>query len=204
MRRRSPSIRHQIIIAARQLFLEHGYVATTVDAIAAQAGLTKRTIYGYFPDKRALFRGVIEDAVGEPWKLPLPIEGIATAHGLTTALQTIAQGVNGIITQPGYVQLLRIIIAEIPAQPELGDIFEHGVAQRSLRLVTSLLQTAKTHGLIHTNDPRALARQFIGGLVIHLLLDGLFQPSPRLPNRSHAELEQYAEDFVHRIQEGAP
>ncbi len=50
-----------IIQAAKELFLEYGYATITVDQIADRAGVTKRTLYGHFPSKLALFVHVFDD-----------------------------------------------------------------------------------------------------------------------------------------------
>ncbi len=50
-----------IIQAAKELFLEYGYATITVDQIADRAGVTKKTLYGHFPSKLALFVHVFDD-----------------------------------------------------------------------------------------------------------------------------------------------
>ena len=58
-----PSKRDLIVEAARKLFLEAGYGTTSMDALAAKAGVSKPTIYSYFANKEALFGAVM---VGQP------------------------------------------------------------------------------------------------------------------------------------------
>ncbi len=48
-----------IVLAAIQLFLNQGYAATSMDRIAAHAGVTKQTVYRYFPSKEELFGAVL-------------------------------------------------------------------------------------------------------------------------------------------------
>ena len=55
--------RAAVIDAARTLFLRQGYAGTTMDDIAALAGLTKRTLYNNYPDKAALFVQIAADAI---------------------------------------------------------------------------------------------------------------------------------------------
>jgi len=200
MRRRSETTKKTIIIAARQLFLSQGYVGTTVDAVAEQAKVTKRTVYGYFPDKRALFKGVIEDAVGDPWEFHTPLEGIVTTEGLWNALYAIGTGINEIINQPDYVQLLRVVIAEIVTQPDLGILFERGATRRALRTVAGLLHAAELHNILSLKNADAAARQFVGGFVMRVFLDGLLQPScQRLQKLDNTELADYVDDFMGRV-----
>jgi TetR/AcrR family transcriptional repressor of mexJK operon len=49
-----------IVKAALELFLEQGYAATSMDAVASQAGVTKQTVYRYYPSKEDLFTAVLE------------------------------------------------------------------------------------------------------------------------------------------------
>ena len=54
--------RAAILAAARELFVRTGVERTSMDAIAARAEVSKRTVYDYYGDKRRLLLGVIEDA----------------------------------------------------------------------------------------------------------------------------------------------
>ncbi len=51
----------QVNEAAHRLFLEHGFAATSMDAVAREAGVSKATLYSYFPSKEALFAHLIAD-----------------------------------------------------------------------------------------------------------------------------------------------
>ena len=55
--------RAAILEAARALFLRKGYAGTTMEEIAAQAGLTKRTVYNNYSEKDALFREIVADVI---------------------------------------------------------------------------------------------------------------------------------------------
>src|SRR5215469_5721913 len=58
-RRKQPVKRQAIIDAAQRVFLDQGFAGSSVDAIAAAAGVSKQTIYNHFGDKEALFRAVV-------------------------------------------------------------------------------------------------------------------------------------------------
>ena len=200
MRKRSEHLRQQIVQAAHDLFLRDGYVSTSVDAIAAQAKVTKRTIYGYFPDKRALFAGVIEAAVGEPLEFHIPLEGIVTPEGLRSALHTVAYGLNEVIMRPDYVQLLRVTITEVSSQPDLEALFEQGVTRRSLRVVTGLLETANRHGTVTVKHPDVAARMFVGGFAVQALLDGLLHAADTdVRKLTKSQLDDYIDEFMSHI-----
>ncbi len=56
--------RRAILAAARDVFLSEGYVLASMDKIAAQAQITKQTIYRYFPSKVDLFKATLSQ-IGE-------------------------------------------------------------------------------------------------------------------------------------------
>jgi TetR/AcrR family transcriptional regulator len=63
-RRRSEARPGEIVQAALDLFVEKGFTATRMDEIAARAGVTKGTVYLYFPGKEELFHAVVEEMMG--------------------------------------------------------------------------------------------------------------------------------------------
>lgn len=202
MRRRTEETRNIILAAAKKLFLSSGYATTSVDTIAIEAKVTKRTIYGYFPDKRALFLGVIEEAVGDPWEYHIPPQAIATREGVYHALFAVSNGLNEIISQPDYVQLLRVTITEIPVQPDLSLLFSQGATRRSVKTLTNLFKTAHEIELFAIEDADAAARMFAGGFIVRVLLDGLLQPTSQVTKQSHQELTRYVELFMKGLEAG--
>lgn len=196
MRKRTDITKKIILTAARNLFLGQGYVETTVEDIAARAQVAKRTVYGYFPDKRALFKGVIEEVVGEPWEFEGLLSEVTTIYGLRNVLLEVALSLDEIITRPQYVELLRVAIAEIPTQPDVGVLLESGVTQRSCRAVAVVLRTASARGLISFRDIDAAARRFVGGFLVPVFLDNLLKDGPQAPKQTLAHLAEYIDDFL--------
>ena len=64
-RKLSPERRRRIVDAARFLILRQGLRATTMEAVAREAGVAKPTLYGYFPDRDAVFMTIVEDLVAD-------------------------------------------------------------------------------------------------------------------------------------------
>ena len=60
-RQGSPAKRSAIVRAALEVFLREGYARASVDAIAATAGVSKRTIYDYYGDKEQLFLSTLQE-----------------------------------------------------------------------------------------------------------------------------------------------
>src|SRR5919204_3939297 len=63
--RRSSRKRRAIIEAATSAFLDHGFRGTSMDAVAAAAGVSKQTVYQHFGDKQRLFRELVASTVQE-------------------------------------------------------------------------------------------------------------------------------------------
>lgn len=88
MARWKPGARERLVVAAVELFTEQGYDATTVTQIAERAGVTKSTLFRYFPDKREML------AAGQETLSQLLTEGITEAPSGVTPLQAIAAGLE--------------------------------------------------------------------------------------------------------------
>lgn len=200
MRTRTEITRSAIIRAARWLFLHRGYTATSVEAIALQAGVTKQTVYGYFVGKRDLFVCVIEDVIGQPWSFDPLQDTVATVDDLKAELLRVGMHINKVISKPDYIQLLRVVIAETIADPGLGLVFERGVTARSLRALTALFTDAKKSGIIHIEQPVVAAQMFMGGFVTRIFLEGLLMQSrsKSIKKQTKQELQQYVDEFMRR------
>lgn len=195
MRQRSETTRQEIIVAAHKLFLDHGFSATSMDDIAAEAGMAKQTLYGYFSDKRALFTAVIEHAVGTPWKLELT-DAITSREQLAQALYTVLSGLNAVSMRPKYIKLLRVIVSEATRHPEIGDLFRNGVTYRSLQSLSALFAASNKAGVTDIANPELAACFFLGGMVIRIFLDGLLTSPSVVSKLAEQELQEYVDMFV--------
>lgn len=198
MRTRSENTRQRIITAARRLFLERGYVATSMEAIAGQSNVTKQTLYGYFSNKRTLFISVLEDVMGGPWEPDLTLDMLRNGEDLRQTLLKVGTQINAVIAEPDYIQLLRVVIPEISTEPELGRLFERGVTARALRWLTTLFGAAKKNGLIAIEHPAIAAQLFMGGFVTRILLQGLLMQTggKYIRRQTKAELSRYVDEFM--------
>src|SRR5258707_8839557 len=112
MSRWKPDAQGRLMSAAIELFDEQGYEATTVAEIADRAGLTKRTFFRYFSDKReVLFSGSNE--LQRLW-----LEGVAAAPADATPLAVVAAGLDSVpemfAEPPGFARIRRPIIDADP------------------------------------------------------------------------------------------
>ncbi len=188
---RAEGKRAQIRDAARRLFLVHGFAGASTDAIRAAAGISKETLYRYYPSKEELFADVLRQLTLENPHRPILdlLEGATAGNSdeFRVALTEIAQAIATTLMQPDYVALLRVIFAEAPRFPQLRGLFRATIPEQAMRGIAALLAHARTAGLIHVDDLDAATRLFLGPLLTYLVLDGLLateeSPQPPEPDR---------------------
>lgn len=151
--------------AAVATFVKHGYDGTSMDAIAKAAGITRRTLYARYPDKRAVFLDVI------PWALTRRTEREA-AHevdegDLRTALVEVGRAGLERAIDPDIVRLTRIAMNESARFPEFAVSAHSMTWSPRHRQVMDLLRRHQEAGDIEIDDLEMTAGHFIA-LVEHL------------------------------------
>jgi len=184
---RAKAKRDQIRVAATLLFLGQGYADTSMDAITAEAGISKRTLYCYYPSKDALFADILQEllTVHPPSPLAHDVDRVPLANlaAFESALRAVAHASIANAMQPAYLALLRVIVAEAPRVPHLAALFRAAVTERGGVTIRGLLERAQAAGLVSVPDRDAAARLFAGSLLTYIIGDGLFAPGgvPRPP-----------------------
>ena len=149
----------QLREAAVAVFLENGYDAATMEEIARAAGITKRTLYARYPDKRAVFLDVI------PWALTRAVENDAGTKidddDLAAALTAIGRGAIKRSVDPDTVRLHRIVRNEIGRFPEFAVSAETLGWSRRQRQVMELLRRHQDAGNIEVDDIELAAEHFL-------------------------------------------
>lgn len=175
---RAQKTREQIRAAAQRLFLQHGYLATSTDAILAEAGISsKETLYRHYASKEELFVDVLGHMTLSQPGPSLRLSQLPAPHDLLSlrqALTSVAREILSIMIQPEYLALLRIIMAEVPRFPQLGPLFRETVPRRGLSILTTLLHQAKEQNIIANVDFDAVTHALLGGLLTYALLDVFF------------------------------
>jgi TetR/AcrR family transcriptional repressor of mexJK operon len=168
-----------IVEAATRVFLDLGYGAASMDAIAAEAGVSKQTVYSHFGAKEALFEAIIEDKCDE---LLAPVfEAFRPGHDHAKALDEVAWQFLSVILAPPSTALFRVIVSESVRFPELANAFYRAGPQTAVDNLAGYLKELNRAGVIATNDPMASARQFFallrGDLYMRRLLDLAPEPT---------------------------
>lgn len=172
---RAQQTRERLRTAAHRLFLRQGYLATSVDAILAEAGIaSKETLYRHYASKEALFADVLSHLTMEQPGFSERLTALSAPHDLHSlrqALTALAREILTMMNQPGYLPLVRMVIAESPRFPQLGALFFTTVTQRGLSLIMGLLQSAREQRLIADVDLEVVAHTLLGGLLTFALVN---------------------------------
>lgn len=175
LREGSARKRAAILSAARELFLADGFDRSSVDAVAARAEVSKRTVYDYFGDKRTLLQAVV-DSVGQSLvatirrTLDETLTGLTDDADLEDALVTFSMRIaTDMLGSAEYATLQRLVRAEsghLPHQDynSMAETPDEAVAERFAALGAA--------GLLDVPDPRLAADQFIA-LTFGVALDRL-------------------------------
>jgi TetR/AcrR family transcriptional repressor of mexJK operon len=156
--------RAAVVEAAQTLFLRKGYAGTTMEDIAAAAGLTKRTVYNNYPDKRALFTMIVVDvtAFADEFARGLrqTFDGDIRAGHVRDALTDLGQRLALGIIRPEVIAMRRLLIGEAREFPELAEkYFERAPGQVLAALAAGFSRLAKAR-VLRAVEPRVAAAQF--------------------------------------------
>ena len=152
----------RIVEAASTLFLRDGYAATSIEAIAATAGVSKRTLYARFEGKNAVFLAVVGLLIRD-WLVGFD-ESMEQAKMLEEALLTAARRMLAIALTPAALALHALVMAEAIRFPDMAKALREGGADVGVTRLTTLLLTHAPH--LSTGDAVFAAEQFQNMIVV--------------------------------------
>lgn len=177
--RRSDRSRRAICDAALALLGEVGYARTTIEGIAARAGVGKQTIYRWWPSKAAVLmeafldenaRRVAEvDGVGEGGEGGGPV--IPDTGDLAADLKLVLRATVDGLNDPAAADPTRALTAESVIDPALGARFVENLLEPQLQLYVTRLRAAQEAGEVRADiDPRIALELLIAPLTHRWLL----------------------------------
>jgi AcrR family transcriptional regulator len=172
-----------MLSVATRIFLERGYDAASMDAVALGAGVSKATIYAHFANKRTLF-GAIIDALAQRMLVDV---GHMAADELPPAqiLESFGKAYLDLALATRSLALHRLIVVEAARTPGLGKvIYRNGPAP----LVAALAAYLKRQKALRVGDPYLAAEQFLGMVLGHAQLRLLLGAEP--PHRTRADVDR--------------
>ena len=156
----SEQLGERILDVATDSFLAHGYGATSIEAVARRARISKRTFYHRFENKPALFGAVVHriiDRLRPPAHVPL-LDGA----DLEDILNGLAKLILRAALSPQAIALHRLIVAESARFPELAQVVAlQGATTEAINLIAGLLERETHAGNLALRNPVFAAQQFL-------------------------------------------
>ncbi len=158
-RPRDPAKLDAILAAARESFLERGFHASTIEDIAARAGVSKVTLYNRFGDKESLFEAMVRREVSRmDAAFTLPADGELS---LAERLTQIGAALLDVMFDPDHVAFDRLIAGEIAQSPKLARRFFEAAPGQCRGALAQIIADAAQSGLLSIDDSTRAAEDLV-------------------------------------------
>ncbi|MCR6499433.1 TetR/AcrR family transcriptional regulator [Shinella sp. CPCC 101442] len=174
----------RILDAALVVFSQKGFVSASMDDIAAEAGLTKPTLYQYFPSKDELFTAMMteeRDHMLESFEYP-------SASGMVAELYAFSWHYADVVLRPDMLNLARLIIGEAQRLPDIGRAYQASGPDRVLAGMIAYLERQRAAGRLVFDDAE-LAAEDLWGLILSAPRNRALHIPDAVPDR--ATIERY-------------
>lgn len=188
-----PEKAQRVLEGAKAIFLERGYAAASTDMIQQAAGISKSTVYAYYPNKEALFTAVIEIECERFLQKVHKIK--ISGKDIYDKLFKIARTYLDIVLSENGLALYRVVASEAPRFPELGRRFYLAGPEKINNIVEEILQQAESKGEISLGG---IGRNAVASLFVNMVrgepqIQCLMHPKS---STSAAQRDQWAKDAV--------
>jgi TetR/AcrR family transcriptional regulator, mexJK operon transcriptional repressor len=181
--------RAAILNAAKLLFPKLGFEGTSMDAIAAQAGVSKLTVYNHFNDKDTLFVEAVKEKCEQ--QMPAELFDVAPQGPIRNNLMIIAHSFFELITSHESIGLMRMMAAEgREGGSKLATLFWEAGPKRTVAAFEVFLRHATEVGLLDVSDPHRTAGHFfclLKGEIHMRLMVGCSEPYGPVEAEHHVQ-----------------
>ncbi|CAN7152898.1 TetR/AcrR family transcriptional regulator [Devosia sp. LjRoot3] len=176
-RRRAEARPDEMLDAALAVFAEKGFAATKVDEVARRAGVSKGTVYLYFPSKEALMEGIVRRAVAPIAERAVP--DMAQFEGdPRLPIAMLVHTLQNLLSDPNNLAVPRLILREIMNFPAIAELYRREVLGKVIPALTALVARGVASGQLRKIDPEMTVRSIVGPIVAHVALSEVFGMRP--------------------------
>ncbi|UMR32081.1 TetR/AcrR family transcriptional regulator [Massilia sp. MB5] len=186
--------RAAIVQAAIAEFRQHGFDATSMDKIAATAGVSKRTVYNHFPAKEELFAEILQ----ELWNCSAPLDALAYRPGvpLRAQLLELMRQKMLLLQDEYFLDVARVAIAEAIHRPQRAREMVERLADKE-EGVTGFIRAAQQDGQLQEGDPAFISHLLQGQLKAFAFWPQVAMGQPPLDaERQQAVIETAVDMFL--------
>ncbi|MBF9042578.1 TetR family transcriptional regulator [Rhodobacterales bacterium HKCCE4037] len=181
----------QVLAGARAVFMREGFEGASVDEIARDAGVSKATLYSYFPDKQHLFLEVLKlECVAQS-----EVEVLFEQKGLSVEekLGVICRKLITFFLSDFGQDMFRVCVAEAKRFPELGEAFYNTGPKYWGGKIAGFLSSEKARAVLDIDDPYLAADQLAQLCRADLMLKVMFGVET---DPSEAEIDRVVDEAV--------
>ena len=184
-----------ILTAARDLFLSAGYEATSMEAVAQAAGVSKRTLYTRHSTKEALMKAVVEDRVRR-WSNEASANNVDLPQEFPERLKRHVQIAMASLGNPEIQQFDRLILATASRFPEIAETFYRIGYSYELQFLTDEIIEGTKNDPVPAANPQRVARQLLS------MIQGWRRTEETIRVLSREEAASFAADAVDALLRG--
>jgi len=164
-RRRKDARPAELLEAALALFVEKGFAATRSEEVAKAAGVSKGTLYLYFPSKEELLKAVIQHFLGT--EIEAGIQEAAAADGPVVAVmeKLLVTWWTRIYDGPAS-GVIKLVITEVRNFPEIGEFWVERVVAPGHAIVSGLIRRGIDRGEFEVDDVDAAVHSILMPLIL--------------------------------------
>jgi AcrR family transcriptional regulator len=151
--------RRQIVEGARQIFLQHGFDAASMNDIARKAGVSKGTLYVYFENKEQLFEAIVHEECQVHAERTFNLD--STDHDVDGVLTRLGFAFLEFLCRPEKASALRTVIAIADRMPEIGRVFYETGPALGIEKLADYLRAQTQAGVLAIDDCELAAAQFL-------------------------------------------
>lgn len=188
----------RIIKAGTHIFLRDGYEKTSMDAVAAEAGISKRTLYSRFPGKADLFEAVVNDVLQKSLG---PLDARRILRGtLYDSLLAFAENLLACALVPDVIALERVVAGEARQFPKLAARLHVRIGDYVVGLLSELIEHFHPARKRQRAAVRRDAELFLALIVLAPLRKAmLFQSEPGISGEDRLAVARAVQIFVKGI-----
>ncbi|NSX56040.1 TetR/AcrR family transcriptional regulator [Parasulfitobacter algicola] len=149
----------QVLEGARKVFMADGFEGASVDDIAKTAGVSKATLYSYFPDKRLLFMEVAKTECCR--QADAALSELDFSNNPREVLSYAAEKIMYFLLSDFGQRMYRITVAEGERFPNLGTEFIESGPRRARAALVTYFKAAQSRGDFKIEDFDLAAEQFL-------------------------------------------
>ena len=197
-RRRKEERPAEIIAAALETFAERGFAATRLDDIAERAGVTRGTLYLYFPSKEELFKAVVRQAI-----VPVIARGEAmlehSQESSSALLTKILLMIPTAVANSPVSAIPKLMISEARNFPDLAQFYLKEVIRRGRRLLTAIIARGVERGEFRPVDMDHVFYCVVGPVLLTMLWKHSFEPFDGKRLDAHALCRAHLDLLLHGL-----